>query len=265
MRSFTALSATFAVASATGILLPLYVYPSAVFNDGAANWQPVLSAISAHTSVNWQGVINPADGPGVGPGNGDINYQSGVTQLNAKSNVRTIGYVPTTYGNRAKTAVESDITAWAGWNSTFSVHGIFLDEVTTATNPANVTYLTDIVAFAKTALGSSAPVICNFGTTAPATYYGICDELIVFENALSAYADTTTISTNIPDSTKAGQAAIIVHSFTGTGATLTSLNGYAHNLKAAAVGWAYFCSAGYDSVTSGVATVGNVGDAIYSA
>lgn len=63
-------------ASATGVLLPLYVYPSSVWNDGAANWKPAFDAISSHFSVPWLVVVNPGNGPGATgqPGNGDENY-----------------------------------------------------------------------------------------------------------------------------------------------------------------------------------------------
>src|SRR4051812_36924412 len=101
VRRVTALLAsTAASVSATGILLPLYLYPSAEPNDGATNWKPALDAVAASAHVPWLVVVNPADGPGATgePGNGDPNYISGVSQLNALSNVQTVGYVWTDYG-----------------------------------------------------------------------------------------------------------------------------------------------------------------------
>ena len=266
LSALAALATTFATVSGTGVLLPLYVYPSAAYNDGAANWQPVISAISAHSSVPWQIVINPASGPGSGgPGNGDINYESGVTQLNALPNAQTLGYVHTSYGNRAAADVEADMTTWKTWGSPYAVDGIFLDETTTATNAANATYLSAVVAFAKSTFGNAAPVVCNFGTAAPAAYYSVCDELVVFEGSLADYDGTATLAASVPKGSEAGQAVVLVHDFSGAGATLAALEGYVHDLKAAGVGWGYFTSGGYDSVTAGVATVGNVGGAFYSA
>ena len=190
-----------------------------------------------------------------------------MAQLNALPNAQTLGYVHTSYGNRAAADVEADMTTWKTWGGgTYAADGIFLDETTTATNAANATYLSAVVAFAKSTFGAAAPVVCNFGTAAPAAYYSVCDELVVFEGPLADYAGAATLAASIPEGgSEAGQAVVLVHDFSGAGATLAALEGYVHDLKAAGVGWGYFTSGGYDSVTAGVATVGNVGGAFYSA
>lgn len=278
--------------SATGVLLPLYIYPSKDFNDGASNWSPVFSAITQTPSVDWQVVINPHNGPGLSglPGDNDVNYINGTAQFNAFSNVRTIGYVRTLNGASPLSEVRANISAWAAWStyapSNISIHGIFFDEAiepSGISDGSNLEYLTNATTFARQAFGSTPIVtICNFGAKPDSSYYSVCDEIIVFESCLDnnagesacttsplppQYQNQTTINDNIPDSTKAGKAAIIVHDFVGITydgqqANGITLDSYALTLKANSVGWAYFCSAGYSSVTSGPATVESFANAI---
>lgn len=275
MRSQTVLALASIVghASATGILLPLYVYPSAVFNDGAANWQPALSAIASDTSTPWLVVINPGDGPGAGqPGNADPNYVSGVSQLNAHANVRTIGYVHTTSSTVPLAELEANITIWKNWDtssSNISVDGIFFDE-----SSANATYLTAATTFARQTFGRPITTVCNFGVAAAAQFYDICDVVVAFESCLNCagappYQSQTTISANIPAGDQ-GKAAILVHDFTGTAqdgspANTALLQQYVDTLVSNGVGWTYFTSAGYDSITTAPATVGALAAAVASA
>lgn len=281
--------------SATGILLPLYVYPAVNYNDGATAWAPVRDAITANPSVDWQVVINPHNGPGLSglPGDNDVNYISGTEQFNALPHVRTIGYVRTLNGAAPMSELQSNITTWAAWNSytssNISVHGIFFDETiepSGISDGSNFEYLTTATSFARQAFGSTPIVtICNFGAKPDARYYAICDEIIVFESCLDnnagdpvctsaplppQYQDQSTINANIPDATKARQAAIIVHDFVGTTyngqpADVSTLKSYVTTLKSNSVGWAYFSSSGYGTVTATPITVGALGSAFGTA
>ena len=294
MQSLILLPFLVASTLATGVLLPLYLYPSAVYNDGAANWKPIFSAITANPSVNWQVVINPHNGPGLTglPGDNDINYINGTAQFNDLPHVRTIGYVRTLNGQAPLSEVEANITTWAKWNnytsSNISIHGIFFDEAiepSGVSNGANLAYLTNATNFARQMFGDSTVTICNFGAKPDPRYYSICSEIIVFESCLDnnsgstvcttsplppQYENQTTINANIPNTAYASQAAIVVHDFVGTTynglqASVTTLDSYVHTLKANNVGWAYFCSGEYSSVTTGPATIGALGSAVASA
>lgn len=277
--------------SATGILLPLYTYPAIDYNDGASAWAPVRDAITANPSVEWQVVVNPHNGPGLSglPGDNDVNYINGTAQFNALPNVRTIGYVRTLNGAAPLAEVQANITAWSAWNSyaasNISVHGIFFDEAiepSGISDGSNLEYLTSATNFARQAFSSTPIVtICNFGAKPDARYYTICDEIVVFESCLGnnagdpacttaplppQYQDQATIDANIPDATKAGQAAVIVHDFVGTTyngqpADVSTLKGYVTTLKSNSVGWAYFCSSGYGTVTAAPVTVGALASA----
>ncbi|KFY29645.1 hypothetical protein V494_08582 [Pseudogymnoascus sp. VKM F-4513 (FW-928)] len=285
------LSALVASTSATGILLPLYVYPALDFDDGASAWAPVRDAVTANPSVEWQVVVNPHNGPGISglPGDDDVNYISGTAQFNALPNVRTIGYVRTLNGAAPLPEVQANITAWAAWStyaaSDISVHGIFFDETiepSGISDGSNLEYLTSATNFARQAFGSTPIVtICNFGAKPDARYYDICDEVVVFESCLNnnagdpvcttaplppQYEDQATINANIPDTTKAGQAAVIVHDFVGTTydgqpADVSTLKSYITTLKSNLVGWAYFSSSGYGTITATPVTVGALASA----
>jgi hypothetical protein len=278
MRFFSTsflLASQAASALATGVLLPLYIYPSEVYNDGAANWQPAFDAISASPNVPWLVVINPASGPGPTgqPGDNDENYITGTKKMNAYANVETVGYVRTNWAASPMDELKNNITTWASWSSyssaNISVKGIFFDE-----SSDDYDYLNEAISFARDAFGGAITTVCNFGTTAPAKYYDICDVVIAFESCLNcgsndSYEDQQTLDSNIPDGLES-QAAIIVNDFTGTAsdgttADVSLLQSYASNMNADGVAWAYFCSADYDSMTTTPATVGAVGEAFNAA
>lgn len=264
----TSFSTLLSTVSATGGLLPLYLYPSAVWNDGAALWKPAIDAIAAYPSVQWLAVVNPHNGPGLSglPGDNDVNYISGVSQLNAHSNVKTIGYVRTQWSTSSMDELKKNITTWKNWStytaSNIGVRGIFFDEASD-----NYAYLSQAVNFARSTFGSTPiTTICNFGTTAPATYYNLCDVVIAFESCLNCsegpqYKDQATITANIPTSVRS-KAAIIVRNFFGTAydgsaANAALLTKYISTIKSNAVGWAYLTSStDYRDITTAPGNVG---------
>ncbi|KAJ6465404.1 Spherulation-specific family 4 [Mycena sanguinolenta] len=232
--------------------------------------------MSSNLSIPWLAVINPGDGPGGSslPGNDDSNYISGVSQLNAQANVRTLGYVHTSDSTAPMSQLQANITKWKNWDtssSNISVDGIFFDE-----SSANATYLTQAVSFARQAFGSKPiTTVCNFGVATAAEFYSICDVVVAFESCLNCvgpppYESQTTISANIPSGLQ-GQAAILVHDFSGTNvegvtANAALLQQYADTLVSDGVGWTYFTSSSrYDSLTTSPATVGANEAAIASA
>ena len=264
----TLVSTFLSSAAATGVLIPLYSYPAAQWNDGAANWKPAFDAISAHPNVPWLTVVDPHNGPGMSflPGDNDVNYIAGVSKLNSYSNVKTIGYVRTNYGTAPMDELKKNITTWKNWSTytgaNIGVKGIFFDE-----SSDNYDYLNQAISYARSTFGTSITTICNFGASAPTKYYNICDVVIAFESCLNCadgpqYKSTTTLNANVPSGYES-KASVIVHSFTGKAydgstANTSLLATYINAIKAKGLGWAYFCSAGYDSITTAPATVGQV-------
>jgi hypothetical protein len=140
------------------VLVPLYVYPS----PGA--WDPLFTAyatntfflpsgdfklttprITNHPHLNFTVVVNPASGPGVQP-IPDSNYTREIPKLNKHANVRTVGYVSTSYTNRNISLALRGIDTYSAWseNSTIAglgMEGIFLDETPSQYQPASAQFL----------------------------------------------------------------------------------------------------------------------------
>jgi hypothetical protein len=80
--------------AAAAILLPLYMWP--IGPSGENTWQPVLDSAAAYPSLQFTVIVNPSSGPGEWP---NSDYAAAIAQLNALSNVQTIGYVDTAQVN----------------------------------------------------------------------------------------------------------------------------------------------------------------------
>ncbi|KFG79509.1 putative cell surface spherulin 4-like protein [Metarhizium anisopliae] len=250
-----------ALVSSTGIILPLYLYPSITWNDGAANWSPAFNAIAAHPSLPWLAVVNVATGPGSTymPGNNDVNYIAGVSKLNSFPNVKTLGYIRTAYASIPMDEITKNITAWANWASysasNISIHGLFIDE------SSNLAYMTNVTSFARKAFSGNITIFCHFGAAAPADFYKICDAVGSFESYAS-YLSTATMKNTIPAGYEK-QAGIIIHDFVGKtadgiAADTNSLNSYIQGMVKGGLGWLYFCTGYFNSMSTGPATVGQV-------
>ncbi|KAH7156637.1 putative cell surface spherulin 4-like protein [Dactylonectria macrodidyma] len=247
--SFSALGSLITSVSATGILLPLYVYPAAEWDDNAANWKPVIEAVEAHGQLDWTIVVNPNNGPGLSgkPADDDVSFVSGVSQLNAHLNVKTVGYVRTNYAKAPMDELKANITNYASWASyckaDISIHGIFFDK-----SEADFDYLNEAITYAREAFNQSITAVCNFGTKAAEEYYDICDIVVAFESCLDCeglpqYQSQETVTTNVPSDLE------------GKGADALLLTSYAQTLVGGGIGWYYFCSGDYDDITSTPATV----------
>jgi hypothetical protein len=95
---------------------------------------------NAHTSTPFYIVINPASGPGSPNTQPDANYQACIPKLKATSNpnVKVIGYVSTSWGNRAEADVNRDVATYKGWGSAYRPNGIFYDEGATSSSLASL-------------------------------------------------------------------------------------------------------------------------------
>jgi len=194
------------------ILLPLYIYPG----TSASAWSSVFSAVAAHPKVQFQIVVNPNSGPGAGklP---DSNYIPAIAKLNSYSNVKTLGYVDTSYTNRAYSAVIADINTYANWSTyrkaNISMAGIFFDDVTGSITAAAHQYMRNVSSYAYAKVPSQVtPVIFNPGTIVDTTYFGYCDTMIEYEGSFTAYANQTTI--NRISAAYRQQTAIVIYNTT---------------------------------------------------
>ncbi|KUI69384.1 Spherulin-4 [Cytospora mali] len=140
------------------ILLPLYIYPT------PTAWDPLYSAAASHPELDFLVVVNPGNGPGPGvlP---DVNYIEALAKLTGLQNVRVIGYVHCSYGNRLLEEIMADVSVYRGWTEasaqrgdgkTIVVDGIFIDEVPSSTE--FVQYLATLSSAAKIILNQNPAV-----------------------------------------------------------------------------------------------------------
>ncbi|KAL8391956.1 hypothetical protein RB595_002244 [Gaeumannomyces hyphopodioides] len=260
MKSLLTLFALPLAATATNILLPLYIYPSAVWNDNASHWQSLLSTVRAHRSVSFDVVVNTDSGPG-GPGFGrdDINYVAGATLLNAEPNVRTLGYVHTDYGRLPADAVARNVSAWAAWPAAAAPRGVFFDETPNG-NPWNADeagYMRGLAASARGAGAVGGFLVFNVGQKVVdaniPTYFDAADQVIVFEEAWSVYRTVNPVANNLPAG-REGKSAIIVHTFTGD---LEALGAELDRIGGADVGGVWFTTTDYQHYTAPPANAEN--------
>lgn len=168
--------------SNTGILVPLYVYPS------GGQWDAIVSAVEHNPSVTFQVVINPGDGPGSSTPGYNTDWISSVASLKLHDNVETYGYVHTSYGDATAEEVGGNITIWDSWNnyagSDISIDGIFFDE----TPGSSSAYMKALTRTAHSTLGSDTKIIFNPGVRTAITdtdYFSLADYVVVFESPAS--------------------------------------------------------------------------------
>jgi len=145
-------------------MIPLYTYPG-------STWTNVIAVQKANPGVPIVAIINPNSGPGASM---DPNYVSGILSLQA-AGVEVIGYVPTGYGSRSISAVESMVNDYKSW---YPVTGIFFDEM------ANVAgyegYYSTLNSYSKS-LGFTYTV-GNPGADTIPSYIGKVDTIVIYEN-----------------------------------------------------------------------------------
>lgn len=136
------------------VIVPLYVFPSMgawapVYDMYAtlSTYYHVLNSDSlraeTYPQVQFTAVVNIQSGPGDGalPSN---EYWEAIETLNSLNNVRTIGYVATTWCERNLSQVLDEIAAYSFWgeyDSSLAIDGIFVDETPTQYSSDYVEYL----------------------------------------------------------------------------------------------------------------------------
>ncbi|KAN0117757.1 Spherulation-specific family 4 [Hyaloscypha variabilis] len=198
------------------VFLPLYLYP---YN--ASSWSAVTTAVAANPSLRFQVVVAP-NLSNIYP---DVNYQNAISGLNSFSNVQTLGYVPTSWANRAQTAVLGDVSDYAAWSNftaaNIAVQGIFFDEAPSLANTATLSYMKTISTYARTALGPGRGYITfNPGVVVDPLFYDMADSVIIFENSWAEF-NTTFLSTM--SWALLQKSTVVVHSFLGSDAMQANL------------------------------------------
>ncbi len=150
---------------ATGIMVPLYTYPS------STAWDDMVKVKTAYPSIPTIAIINPSNGPGSSK---DSNYSSGIQKLQS-AGIGVLGYVSTAYSSRSTTAIQADIDAYKSWYP--SINGIFFDEM--ANWAGKEDYYKDMNAYAKSK--GYTFTVGNPGADTISSYVGTVDNIIIYE------------------------------------------------------------------------------------
>ena len=158
----------------TGLLIPLYVYPT----DGGniPEYLDLISLKNSYQTVPLYVIINP----GIIPASTlDLNYETAIKRLKS-CNTKIIGYVATTYTSAAVSYVKNQIDTWV---NLYDIDGMMFDEMTSDINQSHYNYYTDLTDYCHTK--NLYPVIGNAGTTVPSGYFDnkSSDIFLVYEAA----------------------------------------------------------------------------------
>jgi hypothetical protein len=154
-------------ASTTGVIVPLYTYPT------SSTWDAMISAKTAHPSVPIVAIINPSSGPGTSM---DSKYSDGIKKLQA-AGITVLGYVYTSYTSRSTNVVKADIDSYKSWYPSLS--GIFFDEM--ANWAGGESYYKTLNDYAKSK--GFTFTVGNPGADTISSYVGTVDNIIIYESA----------------------------------------------------------------------------------
>lgn len=211
IRSFYYAILAATTASATKILLPLYIYPIPL-----DRWSSIYDAIATHPSIDFQIIINPSSGPGGSTPGYNSHWITAVSKLHTYDNVDTLGYVRVGYGAKALGDITTDLSNWDGWNhytaADITIDGIFFDETPNwqGTKGANdVSFMQQLSQLAD--LGGYSKVF-NLGQASNHDeYFNIADTVVIFENTAEWYNDT--VLDNAAAEGVAEKSAVLIHHF----------------------------------------------------
>ena len=122
-------------------------------------------------------VMNPNSGPGDAV---RADYVAQIKVIKAQG-VVVLGYVPTNYGKRPFTEVQSEVERYYKW---YGVNGIFFDEV--SNDDANLPYYVRCCRAARAA-HPKAHLVINPGTPVTKGYMSVADIVVTFEGNYDTY------------------------------------------------------------------------------
>ncbi|KAK6615660.1 hypothetical protein H4I95_00812 [Botrytis cinerea] len=194
------------------VFLPLYMYP---YNS--TSWSTLTTSIVANPDLKFHVVV----APNLAFTDPDVNYVAGLTNLSSYTNVLTLGYVYTSYGDRDVLEIEAEIDKYVGWNSPneLPIGGIFFDE--SPSNNSTFSYMSNLTTYAKASLGAGKDYISlNPGVAVDASFYTLADSINVFEES---YANFNVTALTSLDNTLLAKSTYAIHDFTGSTTEQTAL------------------------------------------
>ena len=159
---------------AQGLAIPAYFYPYPHDRD----WNLIHAAGPAIGLL----VADPDNGPG---SRCDPNYVTAI-EATRRQGTLVVGYVTSRYGDSPLDLVIDDI---ARWYTTYTIDGIFLDEV--GTSASHLSDCQAVHARVKELTRGSGLVVLNPGTVGPVDYMSACDILVNNESTWTTYRDAS--------------------------------------------------------------------------
>jgi hypothetical protein len=157
--------ASSATQTPTGLIVPLYAYPT------SPTWNGLIQAKQSNPHVPIIAIINPNSGPG---GSSDPAYVSGIASLQS-AGISVVGYVPTGYASVSLSTVEASATDYKDW---YDVNGLFFDEMSNSQSVAGY-YSSASQYAASIGLGLT---VGNPGTSVPSSFVGAVSILVIYES-----------------------------------------------------------------------------------
>lgn len=194
------------------VFLPLYMYP---YNS--TSWSTLITSVVANPKLDFNVIVSP----NLAFMQPDANYVAGLASLKSHANVRTLGYVYTSYGVRNISDIEADINKYAEWNkpTKIPIDGVFFDE--SPSNNATFPYMSALSTYAKTSLGAGKDYIfLNPGVPVDASFYTLADSVNVLEETYVKFNKTVLTSL---DKRLLAKSTYAIHDFTGTATQQTAL------------------------------------------
>jgi len=125
----------------SGVLLPLYAYPTDVYNNTIYN--SVIDTKKKYHDIPVYIILNPASGPGLVV---DANYTVAVKRLKG-AGAKVLGYVDTNYAAVDVDVVQQDIQRWV-WLYP-EIDGIYFDRMSTDNDASHIEYYMVVANTAK--------------------------------------------------------------------------------------------------------------------
>lgn len=138
---------------ASGIIIPLYIYPANIWTNTAYN--EIVTLAKTYKRVPVICIINPSNGPGDPSVGVDGNYTVAINILHG-AGIKVIGYVHSSYTGIPLSTVEQVVATWQKMYP--AIDGIFCDESTYANDPASLLYYQNLNAYIKS-LGFSYTIL----------------------------------------------------------------------------------------------------------
>jgi hypothetical protein len=157
----------------TGLLVPMYIYPSDIHKNPAYN--RLMDLKRRYETVPMWVILNPASGPGEQV---DANYTRAIDRLRGAGCI-VLGYVTTSYAKRRQIDVRKDVDQWLKMYP--RIHGIFFDEMTYEDTEAGAKYQSALNEYAHDA--GCWPTVANPGADTPGRYFAAAaaDVIVVHE------------------------------------------------------------------------------------